>query len=293
MKPQLLKRNRKDYLESISFQHLVEPHFLSLWHYHPELELVYIVRGTGNYFVGDAIESFAPGTLVLLGSDLPHKWINDQEYFQPEAGLEAESMAIHFFSSFLHADLHHIPEFRSLGQLFERAKVGIHFQESVSFAVAEQIAQLGQMDGFRRLIAFLEILKELTETEDYRYLSSAGYLKMFRQTNDRQGRIHEFIMNNFQRDITLEQVAAVAHMNKAAFCRYFKRTTKKSFSRYLNEIRIGYACKMLQEKEGMPISEVAFESGYNNVSNFNRQFKLVTGFSPSAYLRQHLQQLNA
>ncbi len=108
---------------------------------------------------------------------------------------------------------------------------------------------------------------------------------MFRETNDRLGRVHEYIMNNFNRDISLTDVADIALMNKSAFCRYFKKATKKSFSQYLNEIRIGYACKLLQERTDTTISEIAFQVGYNNLSNFNRQFKIITGYAPKAYLR--------
>ena len=287
MKPQLLKRNRKDYLESISFQHFQAPHFLDLWHYHPELELVYIVRGNGNCFIGDAIEGFGPGTLVLLGSNLPHSWINDQKYFQVESKLVAESMAIHFLPEFLKVHLREVPEFNQIGQFMEKAKVGVWFGDETTRSAVRLLNKMKGLKEFDRLLLFLRILRLLSEASDIRLLSSAGYLAMFRETNDRLGRVHEYLMNNFTRDISLERVAEIALMNKSAFCRYFKKATKKNFSQYLNEIRIGFACRLLQENGESAISEIAFESGYNTLSNFNRQFKIITGHTPSAYLRRH------
>jgi AraC-like DNA-binding protein len=285
LKPQLLKRNRKDYLESISFQHVQASKFLNLWHYHEELELVYIVQGSGNYFIGDAIERFGPGTLVLLGSSLPHNWINDQKYFLPDSKLVAESLAVHFLPEFLKVNLREVPEFQPIGQLMEKAKVGLWFGPETAHSACCLLEKMKEADALERLLCFFRILRLLAEAEDVRLLSSPGYLAMFRETNDRLGRVHEYLMNNFTRDISLEKVAEIALMNKSAFCRYFKKATKKHFSQYLNEIRIGFACRLLQENDESAISEIAFESGYNTISNFNRQFKLITGHSPSAYLR--------
>jgi AraC-like DNA-binding protein len=285
MKPQLLKRNRKDYLESISFQHVVNRHFLDLWHYHPEFELVYIVRSSGNCFIGDAIERFEPGTLMLLGSNLPHGWFNKPKYFKEASKLKAESLAIHFSMDFMQVNLKNIPEFQQISHLMERSKVGLLFGKATQEQAYRLLVEMTNQDAFNRLLSFLQILRCLSEAEDYRTLSSAGYVKMFRETNDRLGRVHEYIMNNFNRDISLTDVADIALMNKSAFCRYFKKATKKSFSQYLNEIRIGYACKLLQERTDATISEIAFEIGYNNLSNFNRQFKIITGYAPTTYLR--------
>lgn len=289
MKPQLLKRNRKNYLESISYQHVIDSHFLDLWHYHPELELVYIARSSGNCFIGDAIERFGPGTLMLLGSNLPHGWFNEPKYFQKNSKMKAESMAIHFSTDFLHVNLKDIPEFQQINQLMEKSKVGLLFGKETQKQVCRLMDTMKKQDPFGRLLSFFQIMRCLSEAEDYRALSSAGYVKMFRETNDRLGRVHEYIMNNFHRDISLTEVADIALMNKSAFCRYFKKATKKSFSQYLNEIRIGYACRLLQEREETTISEIAFEIGYNNLSNFNRQFKIITGYAPTSYLQRHTQ----
>ena len=288
MKPKLLHRNPKDYLESVAFQCQKSAHFLPIWHYHVELELVYIEEGTGSFFVGDSIESFSPGTLVLLGSNLAHKWLNDSRYFHADSTLEASSLTIHFAPDFLKVNLKQVPELYRLGVLIDNARLGIIYQGEEIALVRDLLVAMKTQSAYQRLIGFFEILRLLAEEIPCRYLASPGYFKMFKETSDRFGKVHAYIMNHFQQDISLEQIAEVAHMNKSAFCRYFKKTTKKSFSNYLHEIRIGYACKLLNEQEDIAISEVCFECGYNNVSNFNRQFRLVTGFSPTDYLRQHL-----
>jgi AraC-like DNA-binding protein len=261
--------------------------FLSVWHYHPELELVYIVESSGSLFVGDAIESFEGDSLVLLGSNLAHRWLNDPAYFQSDPDSKAESLTIHFAPDFLKTNLKDIPEFRILGNLMDQSKLGILFFGPSTQAVKEQMFAMEAQDEFSRLISFLEILRRLARENAYRFLASPGYVAQVQETNDRFGRVHAFIMNNFQRDISLDEVSEIALMNKSAFCRYFKKTTKKSFSRYLHEIRIGYACKLLSEQDEIAISEVGFECGYNNISNFNRQFKLITGYPPSAYLKKY------
>jgi AraC-like DNA-binding protein len=288
MKPKLLHRNPTGFVESVVYQHTVSDQFLTAWHYHPELELVYIVRSSGSLFVGDAIESFGPGSLVLLGSNLPHRWLNDASHQPRSATGHSESLTVHFAPDFLKVNLCKIPEFRQMGQLLEQAKRGIFFYGNCCSKIGAQLLAMDQQDEFKRLLNFLDILRVLSQSSNTRLIASPGYAAQKIESNSRFGRVHAYIMTHFQEDITLEQVADIALMNKSAFCRYFKKVTKKNFSRYLHEIRIGYACKLLSEQQqDISIAEVGFQCGYNNVSNFNRQFKIVTGHSPTAYIRQY------
>lgn len=288
MKPKLLHRNPKGFVESVVFQHTVNKKFLSVWHYHPELELVYVARSSGSLFAGDAIGSFEEGNVILLGSNLPHRWLNDPPGQKEESSPEAESLTVHFAPDFLKVNLIEIPEFRLIGQLLEQAKRGILFNEACSQKVKEKLLAMEQQDEFARLLTFLEILRILAQGPKTRLLASPSYADLNQETNDRFERIHAFVMNNFQQDITLGHVAEIALMNKSAFCRYFKKVTKKNFSRYLHEIRVGYACKLLSEQRDISIAEIGFQCGYNNVSNFNRQFKLITGLSPTDYVGQYV-----
>lgn len=260
--------------------------FLKIWHYHPELELVVIMESTGTRFVGDSIEKFEPGELILLGKNLPHLWLNDKAYFDANSDLHAKAHVIHFHENFNDC-LTLIPEFAFIHDLFQEAKCGIKFEGSGNEAIIQKVNQMFNLNGYDKILKLLEILKALYEHTQRRILSSAGYVNSFKNINNSKiVKIYEFIMNNFKHEISLENAADLANMNPCAFSRYFKNTQKKTFTQFLNEVRIGYACKLLMEKQ-YNIAEVCFESGFNNISNFNRQFKSLKQMSPSQFIKMH------
>lgn len=264
------------------------PHFLKIWHHHQELELVVIKKSTGTRFIGDSIEKFEEGEVVLIGSNLPHMWLNDDVYFQGGTDLVAEAIAVHFTSSFLGEDWLNTPEMKSIRNLFELASQGVKFEQLPS-NILDDIEVLLLLDGFERAHKFLKILNELAIHPTYNLLTSKGFISSFEKAdNESLDKIYEFIFKNFNTPIQSKDVAAVAHMNASAFSRFFKRVHRKTFTRYLNEIRIGYACKLLIEKRhGSSVSNICFESGFNNISNFNRQFKSIMNMSPSEYMKFH------
>lgn len=263
------------------------PHFLNIWHYHPELELVMMVKSTGTRFVGDSILPFSEGELVLIGEDVPHMWQNDKPYFQKESDLTAESITIHFRKDFGGEVLINIPEMIQIKSLFERASQGILFRGALNGTAKDKMLDIHHSEGFDRWMGLMQLLHELSEESDFSYLSSKGFQHPKEKNGDnRIDKVYSFTFNNFHRNITLDEVADIANLNPTAFCRFFKKNTKKNYSKFLNEIRIGYACKMLLE-ENMNISEIGYESGFNNLSNFNRQFKSSMGVSPTEYLAKH------
>ncbi|NND04974.1 MAG: AraC family transcriptional regulator [Saprospiraceae bacterium] len=260
------------------------PNFLKIWHYHPELELVVIKESVGTRFVGDGIEKFRPNEVVLIGKNLPHMWQNDEEYFQPNSGLMASALSIHFREDFVGSEFLQHSSAQHLLELFARAKRGIKFN-NLRFPVQSAIQQLMQeKDDFQKLIKLLLILHQLAKHSDTSFLSSEGYSNT--RISEVSDSIHEYIFENFNRPIRLEDIAAIAGMNTSAFSRYFKRIHRKTFSRYLIEIRIGYACKLLMENK-KSISSICYESGFNNLSNFNKQFLKVKQMNPSQYIRLH------
>ncbi len=262
------------------------PYFLRIWHYHPELELVYIKKSTGTRFIGDSIERFSEGEVVLIGPNLPHMWLNDKKYFSDSSNLVAEAYAIHFKKDFLGKEFLNAPELKNVSDLIETSILGIKFV-GLDHKVIALIKELPKKRSFEKLIQFLEILNSLANHTERVLLSSKGYLSSFKKSyNINRDRVLQYIFNNFNRSITLVEVAAIANMNPTAFSRYFKKTHRKTFKEYLNEIRVGYACKLLTEND-YNITRICYESGYNSVSNFNRQFKKIMGIPPSEYLRQH------
>lgn len=263
-------------------------HFLKIWHYHAELELVYIEESEGTRFIGDNIERFHKGELILIGSNLPHMFQNDASYFETDSKLRAKAEVIHFSSELLLSCLAHIPELASLQGLIERAKLGLTFSAPTSKKVKELIFQLGSLNKLDRLLHFFNILSELIKDEHATTIASPGFVNHFDRVSDSKlDKVYDHVMHHFQQNIDVEQMAALVSMNKSSFCRYFKKATQKTFTEFLNEVRIGFACKMLLERQ-MNILEVSYHCGYNNISHFNRQFLKKMGMAPSAYLKHRV-----
>lgn len=262
------------------------PNFLKIWHYHPELELVVVQKSTGTRFIGDSIEKFEAGEVVLLGKNLPHMWLNDADYFDATKSLRAQAMAVHFNEHFLGAHFFEAPEMKPISEMLQKAMYGIKFN-GIDEDDISKITGLQGMSPFARIIQFIEILNLLAEHKDYKLLSSTGFINSFNTTENKGlDRIYEYIFKNFKSPIGSKDVAVIANMNPSAFSRFFKRIHRKTFTRYLNEIRVGYACKLLIENK-YNVAEVCYESGFSNISNFNRQFKEITGMPPTSYVKYH------
>jgi len=276
---------------SFSVTHHEQAHFLKVWHYHPELELVLSLKSTGTRFVGDSIKKFEAGDLILLGKNLPHMWLNDDEYFKTNNDLVAEDIVIHFTKEFLGDDFLEAHELNHIAALLYRSKYGIKFNGGLE-KVKKHIKKIKKLKpGFKRTVKFIQVLDLLAREKEYEYLASETFVSSFKKNqNDILDKTYEYIFENFAQPISLKDVAEIANMNPSAFSRFFKRVNHKPFSKYLNEVRIGYACKKLIENKNN-IATICYESGYNNISNFNRQFKAIKKMSPRAYLTKQQSRL--
>lgn len=284
VKATLLKRGASPDHSFLTSRHNF-PHFLKVWHYHTELELVYISRSDGTRFIGDNISRFQAGELVLIGSNLPHMFQNDEAYFQENSELRAEAYVAHFSPSFLNTSLGEIPELRQIHLLIEKAKLGLLFSKETSAEVAPLVMKLEELHDLERMLCFLQILSVLAQASDSATIATTGFVNHFDQAGDvKLDKVYDHVMQHFQEDIKVDAIADLVSMNKSSFCRYFKKTTQKTFTEFLNEVRIGFACKVLMEKQ-MGILETSYYCGYNNISHFNRQFKKKMKMSPSEYLR--------
>jgi len=262
------------------------PFFLKTWHYHPELELVVVLKSSGTRFIGDSIQKFEEGEVVLIGENLPHMWSNDKKYFEKSSNLIAEAIAIHFKNNFLGSDFFENPEMRHILDLFERAKFGIKFL-AVKKEIIDDIGDIVELDGFEKTMKFIRVLNALAKHSHFELLSSEGFANSFTGSDNKNlYTVYEYIFKNFNQPIYLKDVASIANLNPSSFSRFFKRVNRKTYSRYLNEIRIGFACKLLMENK-YNITTICYESGFNNISNFNRQFKSIKKMSPSEYLQQY------
>ncbi|MBJ7882039.1 AraC family transcriptional regulator [Gelidibacter salicanalis] len=260
--------------------------FLKIWHYHPELELVTVLKSKGTRFIGDSIKKFQPKDVVLIGKNLPHMWLNDPKYFQEDKTLTAEAISIHFREDFLGDRFLQLSEMKPIVALFKQAEQGIQFK-NVSKVLRQAIINLNDETDFNKTHQFLGILNELAGHEDVKLLASSGYVASLKLEEPKlSNKVIAYIFKNFNTDMDLATVAELVNMNPSAFSRSFKRVHRKTFSKYVNEIRIGYACKLLMENE-LNVAAIAYESGFNNLSNFNRQFKVIKNMSPSIYLKKH------
>jgi AraC-like DNA-binding protein/mannose-6-phosphate isomerase-like protein (cupin superfamily) len=261
------------------------PHFTYPWHFHSEYEILYVIEGSGTSFVADNIERFSPGDLAMLGSNLPHFWRSDEQYHHPDSNEKINYIVIQFPNDLLRASLLDYPEFNIIQGLFHRSSRGIRFLPPFSEKAGKQVLKIAQSNGFDRVILLLKLLHELAKTDNYRLLAGELYHHQNHKfTDDRLGKVLHFLATGYQQKIELEKVAEIAHLHPSAFCRFFREKTGKSLSEYVTDMRISYACKLITEGK-LSVSQVCFESGFNNLSNFNRTFKRITGFTPTGYFQ--------
>ena len=259
------------------------PYFDAPWHYHPEYELTYIVSGYGQRFVGDHVAPFQPGDLVLIGPDLPHLWRNDEEFYQSKETPVAESIVVQFPATFNENVLTALPEANNVCQMLNRARYGLCFSPAFSTQLAQEMDELTRQTGLVQLMGFLSILNQLVHDENAGLLASDGcQLAPGNADTERMKRVLEFMLTHFRDEIRVEEIASVAGMVPAAFCRYFKHRTRKTFVEYLNELRIGQARKLLTN-QALSVGQVSLECGFSNSSHFHRQFRLHTGMTPLQY----------
>ncbi|MBL7736827.1 MAG: AraC family transcriptional regulator [Chitinophagaceae bacterium] len=265
------------------------PHFYNKWHYHPELELVHIIKSSGRQFIGDNIHHFKADDMILLGSNLPHLWRSDEKYFQKNSRLKVEAIVVHFVPDCFGDKFLRMPENKELLRLFEKAKQGVRVRHNDKKRAAEMMRRLLVAKGGERIILLLQILQIIAHSKQTKPVCSKGLeFNHNPAETERLNTIYQYILNNFGKEITLPQIARVAHIAPNSFCRYFKSRIKKTFSEFLIEVRIGHACKLLAETH-KSIAEICYECGFNNFSNFNRHFKSITGRTPTAH-RKHYQE---
>ncbi|MFY7899404.1 MAG: AraC family transcriptional regulator [Chitinophagaceae bacterium] len=282
MKPKLLKIALKPQ-NSFSVRHDCVPTFYNEFHFHPEIEIVQIIQGTGLQIVGNHLHNFKPGDMIMVGANLPHLWKCDTTYSEKKTGLMAESFVIHFLPNAFGDYFFHIPENIQLLKLLNKAKHGLMIKGKTQKIAEPLIKQLIHSNNTDKLILFLQLLNVLSKSRDLVELNKQ-IVEQQQSTKEaeRLNTVMQFLLNNYIETITLHKIASIANLSKNAFCRYFKTATKKSFSSFLLDLRINHACKLLNETN-KPISEICFESGFNNFSNFNRYFKQITKCTPLQY----------
>lgn len=265
---------------------LREKHFDPVWHAHSEFQLFVVLEGSGTRFIGDSIKSFRPGELIFTGPHLPHLWRSDDAYFEKKNSLTTDGIVIYFNEHFLGEHLMEKEELAVLTKLFAKSMRGLEFYGETRDKVIPLMEALTMQHGIQSVVSLLQILDLLAGTKQYHYISSVAYEDIFNEDEtDRINIVYEFVMKNFKQKILLEEVADLLYMTPTSFSRYFTMKNNKPFSKFISEIRIKHACKLIAETD-LTMEHICYECGFNTLSNFNKQFKDVVGQQPTHYKKE-------
>ncbi|WP_343702527.1 AraC family transcriptional regulator [Chitinophaga sp.] len=255
------------------------------WHYHAEIELLFIRSSAGTWLIGDHIGHFKTGDVVMTGSNLPHCFRHEAAHME-----NGETICVKFMPEMLGEYFMNLPESKDIRTLFARAANGLRLEGTIREHAGRLIEQMLEDTPGRRMVSLLLLLQDIADSRDCVPLSSTGFMQSPGPVTDeeRVKTIFEYTMRHYREKISLDTVAGLLHMTRPSFCRFFKNRTRKTYVQFLMEVRIGHACKLLVEDE-KTVSEIGYECGYNNISHFNHQFKFITNKKPLEYKRDYLQ----
>ena len=257
----------------------------STWHYHNNFEISFITEGSGKRIVADSIEEFQPGDLAFIGPNLPHVWIVDKETRMPSKRT-LEMVFLQFTLNVLSSQLLSLPEFSNVKRALDLSERGIQIVGNTLNEVSEIMLQLPYLKSFERMLHFFMLMDIIGRSETNIQLASKEYLKIrFTTGNKRIATIHEYLMNNYREEVNLKRLAGLVNMAKGSLCRFFKMNMGMTVFEYLNKIKIEFACKLLMDHD-LSIMEVCLDSGFNNLSHFNKQFKKTNEVTPSEYRKR-------
>lgn len=286
MRP-LLEHLPREKDESFVVKYFDYGYYPTPWHYHPEYELVLVTESTGKRFIGDNISHFGPGNLAFIGPNLPHTYQNDSIYHEPHSQLRAKSIVIHFSEESLGKDFLKLPESESVRDLFNRSVNGIEINGETNRIIAAKLEEILQLTGIRRWFCLMEILVILAESKELTAICKTSMTGNNEKESKRLGIAMSWILQNFEKDIRVTEAAELCDMSENAFSRFFSKRTRKTFSGFVTELRLQKACKLLKENEAS-VTSICYDCGFNNISNFNRQFLREYKMSPMKYRKLFL-----
>lgn len=265
---------------SFHINHLRVDYFPSLRHFHPEVEILLVIQGTGIRYVGDSVESFQPGDLVMIGPNVSHEWCSNKG-----AGI-SEAIYILFNTEIMGAGFWNLPESKIILKIIQQSERGIKLTGETRDEVALLMNRIETSYGFTRIILLMTILEMIAFNGEYQYLATPVFQNTVNEPDsERLNKVYKYVLDNSHKVITLEKAASFSNLSRSAFCRYFRKRSNKTFVRFLNEVRVGQACRLLVN-ENHSIGDVCYASGYNNISYFIRQFRAITGFTPLGYRKK-------
>ncbi|WP_282080628.1 AraC family transcriptional regulator [Aquimarina algiphila] len=286
-KPKFLSSDRTSNF-GISVSYFELPFFLNPLHYHKELELAYIIEGYGTRYVGSSIKSYQKGDMVLVGEELTHVWKSDQQFYEKDTDLLTKAIVLKFYPDFAGKDFLRIPNVYPINRVFEKASGGLHIEGKTNEIISNILHKMLDQSSLEQMASLIQILSLISKSEEVEVLSNFDLHKSSNpKEKDRMNKIIQHTMLNFTKNISLDEISNVANLSKSAFCRYFKNAVKKSYSEFLYEVRVEFACKMLLESN-VTIMQICYESGFNNPSAFSQIFKRAKGVTPNQYRKSNM-----
>jgi AraC-like DNA-binding protein len=269
---------------SVIVEEEIEPHFYTYLHQHEEVQLTWILKGEGTLIAGNYTGQFSSGDIYWFGPNLPHVFRCDPIYFQNKAWLKAQSISIYFDVSQDTAGLIDIPELQALRQFVSRSGRGFRIEPENYVNMTEAFLKIRVQQGIPRLMAFLQLAEEVLHHSSLQPLSDVNATKdLSEKEGTRMHTIYDFTLKNFDKDISVSDAAALVHMTPEAFCRFFKKHTRKTYVTFLNAVRVEQACRRLRSEDDQLVAEIAYSCGFGNVSHFNRVFRKITGKTPREF----------
>ena len=273
--------------DSIHVQEDVLPHFYEHFHRHKEIQIVHVIEGKGTLVVGNNMHPFHSGNIFILNANLPHVFKSDDAFFDPANKLSTKALHIFFDPEGFIAPVLELPEMQPIKRFLISAQFGLKLGPQEENLIAGQITNVKKSNGGARIAAFISLLDKMADCKSWSNLSEEIADNNYSETEGlRMNDVYRYILKNYTEDISLEKIASVACLTPQSFCRYFKKHTLKTYTYFVNELRIGEACKRLATGNYQSISHLAYELGFNSVVTFNRVFKSIRKQSPSSYLRE-------
>jgi len=270
------------YVKHMHFQYFSHPIM-----FHPEIEILLVIQGTGTLFIGNSIVHFGPGDLVMIGSNIPHGWQSDEKYTRANSKLISEIKIILFKPEIFGEQFWQLPESKGILKIIKLSQRGIKLTGKTLEEVTSLIDSITTAIGFNRIILLLSILEKISKNNEYQTITILDIQNMIDvKDSNRLNKVYKYLMNNYQKNITLEEAASIANLSVPAFCRYFKKRVNKTFIQSLNEIRIAFACQLLID-EDHSVTNICYTCGFSNVSFFIKKFKKITGLTPLNYRKEY------
>ena len=269
--------------ESLKLQEDKLNHFYDLFHFHPEYQITLMLKGEGSFTIGESTGKFEKGNLFIIGSNVPHVFRSAGEFYE-NSKLISHSLSIFFKEDSFGSNFFNLPETKHIGQMFSEFNRGVKLASEKK--IMKCFLNVFECEGLERIKKFLDLMNEISSCGTIEFLSrEKEIIKATEQSDKRLNEVFNFVLDNYKGEIKLKTISGIANLSEPAFCRYFKKRTRKTFFDFLNELRINEACKLLLNKD-ISISEAAFEVGFNNISNFNRKFRSILGVTPTEYSKR-------